>query len=115
MHNEKYITFFSEKKENILEKNTIIYVITGEKHKTQIYTLGGEVYETRMTLGELEKSLGDEFVKIRRNTLVRASEIMSIADSINLKNGDKLKYTIRQKRRIIDEVLRITAKEENVI
>lgn len=109
MQNEKYITFYRDKKENMLDKSTIIYAVTGEKHKTKIYTTGGEVYEVRITLGELERALGGEFVKVRRSTLVRATEIVSLTESVNLKNGDSLKYTPRQKRRIIDEVFKITS------
>lgn len=108
MQNEKYISFFSQRKKIILDIDAILYAIqTGCKMK--IHTMGGEIYETRMTLCELENLLGNEFIKLKRNTLVRALEIESVADEVTLKNGDTLKFAARQKQRIIDEVLRITA------
>ena len=109
MPNNKYITFFLNKKENMLDKSAIVYAEAGEKHKTKIHTSGGEIYDVRITLGELEETLGKEFVKVRRNALVRASEIESLTDNVNLKNGDSVRYTQRQKRRIIERVMGITA------
>lgn len=109
MLNEKYISFFSSRKKIIVDIDSILYAIQNGC-KMKIYASGGEIYETRLTLSELENSLGDEFIKIKRNTLVRVSEIEAVADSVTLKNGDTLQYAARQKQRIIDEVLRKTAR-----
>lgn len=111
LQKEKFLTFFSHKKETILDKSAIIYVITGEKHRTKIHTFGGDIYDVRIPLHELEKSLGNEFIKIRRNALVRATEVESLTDSLNLKNGVVLKYTKRQKKRIISDIIKATSSE----
>lgn len=108
MPNEKYISFFSQRKKIILDIDAILYAIQ-DGCKMKIHTMGGEIHETRMTMCELEKSLGDEFIKLKRNTLVRALEIESVADEVTLKNGDTLKFAARQKQRIIGEVLKKTA------
>lgn len=108
LQNEKYISFFSQRKKVILDINAILYAIQDDC-KMKLHTKVGEIYETRMTLCELEKSLGDEFIKLKRNTIVRASAIETVADSVTLKNGDTLKFAARQKQRIIDEVLKKTA------
>lgn len=110
MENEKYISFFSHKKKIIIDIAAICYAIQ-DGRKVRIHTLGGEIYETRLPIYELEKMLGEEYVKIKRNTIVKISAIESIADSVHLKNGDMLKFAARQKQRIIDDVLRITAQE----
>ncbi len=64
----------------------------------KIYTAGGEIHETRMTMCELKKLLGNEFIKLKRNTIVRASAIETVADSVTLKNGDMLKFAARQNK-----------------
>lgn len=105
MRNEKYISFFSHRKKIILNIDTVLYAIC-DGCKTKIHTVGGDMYETRMPMCELEKSLGDEFTKLKRNTLARTSAIETVADGVTLKNGDTLKFATRQKHRIIDEVLK---------
>lgn len=109
MQNEKFITFFSHRKKIIIDINTVLYAMQ-DNCRTVIHTSGGEKYETRLTLSELERALGEEFIKIKRNTLVRASAIEAVADSVALKNGDTLQYAARQKQKIIDEVLNKTAR-----
>ncbi len=49
MQKEKYITFFSNKRENVLDTCYILYAVA-ENSKTEIHTTGGEMYETRMPL-----------------------------------------------------------------
>ena len=61
------------------------------------------MYETRMTLGELEEMLGEDFIKIHRGCLVSVMAIHDIADTINLSNGESLEYTIRKKKEIMDQ------------
>ena len=109
MQGEKYLTFFSNRKKIIVNVDVVLYAIQ-DGCKMKIHTVGGEIYETRMTLAELENSLGNEFIKIKRNTLVRASAVESVAESVILRNGEALKFAARQKPRIIDDVLRITAR-----
>lgn len=104
MQKEKYITFFSKRKEIVLNTDTILYAVT-ENNAINIYTTGGETYKTRLTICELEDILGDAFIKIKRNSIVLAKAIESVTDSVNLKNGEMLKYPLRQKKRIIDELM----------
>lgn len=104
MQKEKYITFFSNRREIVLNTNTILYVVT-ENNAINIHTTGGETYKARLPLCELESILGDAFIKIKRNSIVLAEAIESVTDSVNLKSGDILKYPLRQRKRIIDELL----------
>ncbi len=104
MQKEKYITFYSKKKEVALDTESILYV-TAENNKTNIHTTGGELYETRLTLWELEEALSETFIKIKRGILVSVAAVESVTDLVHLKNGEALHYTIRQKKRIIDELL----------
>ena len=115
MQKEKYITFISNKRKTVISIGTILYA-TMEGNKAKIHICGGEVYETRMTLGKLEEKLGENFIKVSRGCLVSVAAIQDITDTVRLSSGERLKYTQRQKRRIIDEVMKITASapaEEN--
>lgn len=107
MNNEKYLSFFSKRKKMVIDVGAILYAIQ-DGCRMKIHTAGGEAYETRLTLSELEQSIGGGFIKIKRNTLVRAAAIETVADDVTLKNGDTLKFAARQKQRIIDEVLGLT-------
>ncbi len=69
----------------------------------EIHVSGGKIYPTRMTLPELEKELGDGFIKVHRGCIVSAMAIHNISDNINLNNGESLIYTIRKKNQIIEQ------------
>ena len=56
-----------------------------------------------MTLDQLEKMLGDGFIKVHRGCIVSAMAIHDITDNINLSNGESLAYTLRKKNQIIDQ------------
>ena len=103
MQKEKYITIISNRKKIILSISTILYIITRGKN-TDIHVSGGKIYETRMTLGELETDLGDGFIKVHRGCIVSARAIHDITDCINLSNGETLEYTIRRKKEIIRQL-----------
>lgn len=99
----KYITIVSDRKEVVLNADTILYVLmTG--NNADIHVLGGAVYKTRITLGEIEEKLGDCFIKIHRGGIVSAMAIHSITDKINLSNGESLIYTHRKKKQIIKQL-----------
>lgn len=104
MQKEKYISFFSHRKKIIIDIDAILYAIQ-DGCKMRIHTTGGEIYETRLKLCELENLLDEDFIKIKRNTLVRTSEIESVTDNVMLKTGDTLQFAARQKQRIIDEMM----------
>ena len=102
MREAKYITITSNGKKLVLSVSTILYVLMVEK-TAEIHVSGGKIYETRMTLRELEEKLGDGFIKVHRGCLVSAMAIHDITDSVNLSNGESLIYTIRKKNQIIDQ------------
>lgn len=100
---ENFITFFSNRKEIVLSVGAIMYVVA-QGNKVGIHTVGGEVYEARMTLCEIENILGEAFIKVKRNTIVAAEAIECVTDSVHLKNGEELPYPPRQKKHIIERL-----------
>ena len=111
MQETKHITIISNREKIVLGMNSILYVIVTGK-KAQIHVSGDKVYETRMSLNQLENELGDDFIKVHRGCLVSAMAIHDITDSINLINGDSLQYTIRKKSKIIEK---FHLKQKNII
>lgn len=103
MQETKTITIISHRKKVVLSISTILYVLMIGKN-AEIHVSGGMVYETRMTLGELEKELGENFIKVHRGCIVSAMAIHDITDKINLSNGESLEYTVRKKKQIIDQL-----------
>ena len=102
MHKTKYITIISSRKKIVLGVSAILYIIVIGKN-TQIHILGEKVYETKMSLSQLEKELGDGFIKVHRGCIVSAMAIHDITDKINLINGETLEYTSRKKNKIIEQ------------
>lgn len=111
LQEEKYITFISNKRKIVISIGTILYAVM-EGNKAVIHICGGEVYETRMTLGKLEEKLGENFIKVSRGCLVSAAEIQDITDTVRLSSGERLKYTARKKNLIINE---FNSKQKNMI
>ncbi|MDD6490477.1 MAG: LytTR family DNA-binding domain-containing protein [Clostridia bacterium] len=102
MQESKYITIISKGKKIVLSIDTILYVLMINK-VAEIHVSGGKIYETRMTLSELEEKLGNVFIKVNRGCIVSTMAIHDITDSINLNNGESLIYTIRKKNQIIEQ------------
>ena len=98
---EKFITINSNRRKIVLNISTILYVLMRGK-RVEIHVSGGRIYDTRMTLSEIEKKLGEGFIKVHRGCVVSAMAIHDITDSINLSNGEALVYTLRKKKEIID-------------
>lgn len=98
----KYITIISNGKKIVLGISTILYVVMIKK-VAEIHVSGGKIFETRMTVAQLEKELGEGFIKINRGCLVSAIAIHEITDKIILNNGESLLYTIRKKNYIIEQ------------
>lgn len=103
MHETKHITIISSRKKVVLGVSAILYILVIGKN-TQIHILGKKVYETKMSLNQLEKELGDGFIKVHRGCLVSAMAIHDITDKINLINGESLEYTTRKKNQIIQQL-----------
>lgn len=61
----KFITILSKGKEIVLGVSTILYVLMVNK-TAEIHVSGDWIYKTRMTLSELEKKLGEGFIKVNR-------------------------------------------------
>ena len=102
LQDTKFITFFWKKKKIVLGTGGILYVIR-IKDKVEIHVLNNRIYITSMSLAELEKQLGDEFIKVHRGCLVSVKAIHEIADKIVLCNGEYLEYTIRKRKLIIEQ------------
>ena len=102
MQDLKHITIFSEKRKVVLGISTILYVIM-VGNTAEIHVSGDKIYKTRKSLSELEKMLGEDFIKVHRGCLVSVMAIHDITDNINLSNGEKLIYTIRKKKEILNQ------------
>ena len=111
MQEIKHITIISNRKKIVLGISAVLYVLVIGRN-TQIYILGGKVYETRISLSQLEKELGDGFIKVHRGCLVSVMAIHDITDKINLNNGESLEFTIRKKNQIIEQ---LHLKQKNII
>lgn len=111
MQEIKNITIISKKRKVVLNISTILYVLM-VGNNAEIHISGDKVYETRMTLGELEKILGEGFIKVHRGCIVSAMAIHDITDTINLSNGESLTYTVRKKSEIIEQFHK---KQKNII
>lgn len=103
MEKGKYITIRSGRKEILLDAGTVLYVQM-TRNVASIHLLGGKVYEVRITLAELEKELGDSFIKVHRSCLVSVMAIHTIDDKIHLINGESLDYVVRRKKEIREQL-----------
>ena len=103
MQDAEKITIISNKKEIELNISGILYVqMSG--NWAFIHNLDGHVCQTRITLAELEKALGDNFIKVNRGCLVSAMAIHDVTDKINLCNGESLHYVVRKKKEILGKL-----------
>lgn len=105
MKNAERITIISDKKEVKLNIRTILYVLMNG-NMAYIHCSTTKIWETRMTLNELERMLGDDFIKVKRNCLVSVFAIHNVTDRINLCNGESLEYAQRNRSQLIDELQR---------
>lgn len=105
------ITVTSDKKRITLNVSTILYVQM-KRNIAAIHTISGAVYETRLTLAELERMLGDGFLKVSRGTLVSAMAVHEVGEQIELNNGERLDYAVRSRREIAAQ---LSARQKTVI
>lgn len=103
MQKDKTITINTNGKGIELDISQILYVLM-DGNIASIHLSKEEVYSTRITLTELEKKLGDNFIKVKRGCLVSAMAIHSVTDTINLCNGESLLYVIRSKKEILEKL-----------
>lgn len=102
MQETKYLIIISNRRKVVLGISTILYAVVRGK-STEIHVSGGKIYQTRMTLVELERNLGEGFIKVHRGCIVSVMAIHNITDKINLSNGEYLEYTKRKKNQIIEQ------------
>ena len=105
------ITIISNKQEMVLNTRQILYVKM-RGNIASIHIIDGLVHQTRITLAELEKALGDNFIKVSRGCLVSAMAIHNVTDKINLCNGESLAYVVRKKKEILEK---LQAKRQDII
>ena len=111
MQEEKSISIVSNRKRIFIGINTILYVLMNGNN-AEIHVFGGEIYRTRMSLGKLEETLGEGFIKVHRGCIVSVMAIHDISNRIYLCNGESLEYTIRKKKQIVAQ---LRAKQKNII
>lgn len=108
---EENITIIVNKKEITLPIKTIWYVLMSG-NIAHIHVSDGNIYSSRMTMGELEALLGDDFIKVKRGCLVSVMAIHNITHRINLSNGETLGYVAQKKKEI---QLKFQEKQERII
>lgn len=102
MKNAAKITIVADKREIRLNIRSILYVLMNG-NIASIHCQKGKVYKMRITLAELEKSLDENFIKVKRGCIVSVFAIHDITDKINLCNGEKLDYAHRNRPEIENE------------
>lgn len=102
MQDARSITFFSEMREVTVNIRTILY-IKMNKGISYVHLISGEVLPTRTTIMEFEQMLDENFIKIRRGSLVSVYAIHSITDTVNLINGESLEYAERILENIMEQ------------
>ena len=103
MQKTEYITIISDRKNIALKTSEILYVLM-DGRRAQLHMSDGQVYESRMPLAELEKLLGNEFIKLHRGCIASVRAIHGVTDKVSLNNGELLEYTLRKKQHIIAEL-----------
>ncbi len=99
MKNKGFLNINTDKKNVSVPFLSILYVIM-EGNNAFVHTQN-HVYQTRMTLAEIEPVLGDDFLKVKRGCLVSVIAIHNITDKINLINGETLEYATRHRKEIL--------------
>lgn len=106
MLNGTSITISVDKKEVSVDIGAILYVQM-KRNVAEIHVTGGEVYKTRIPLTDLEEMLGDYFIKVDRGCLVCAKAIYDVKKTIDLINGESLRYVVRKKKEVKAQLLRM--------
>ena len=98
----KYINIVFDRRRIKIDIGTILYVIMVGRC-AEIHVAGGEEYKTRLSMATLQEELGENFIQVHRGCVVSAMAIHDITDNINLCNGESLIYTVRKKKKILEE------------
>ena len=100
---KKYISVLSGGKKIVLNRDAVLYVLMVGRN-AEIHLTDKQIYETRMSLSQLEEQLGEAFLEIHRGCIVATRAIHSITDKVYLSNGEALIYTLRKKKQIIEQL-----------
>lgn len=111
MVQSNHIIITANRKPVSLDVRTILYVFMNE-NVAEIHVAGDQIYRTRMTLENLEQSLGQAFIKVHRSCLVSVMAIHDVSDKIYLSNGEALNYVVRKKKAIQAE---LSEKRKNLL
>ena len=103
MQEAKTITLMTGRTRTELEIDTIHYIVM-KRNYAEIHADWGEVIRARITMEELEKALGRDFVKVHRSCLVSVAHIRHISDKVVLNSGEEVKYALQKKREIVARV-----------
>ena len=82
----------------------VVLYITMKRNYAEFHLAGGKTREVRVTMGQLEEQLGPDFVKIHRSTLVSVRAIHDVTDTVNLSNGETLRYVSNKKAWLRSEI-----------
>lgn len=111
MNNRGSLTIVVDKKQVEIPLHTILYIIM-EGNNAFIHVQSGHIYQSRITLSEIESSLDDKFIKIKRGCMVSVFAIHNITDKVNLINGETLDFAYRHKTELI---IKFHEKQEKII
>lgn len=100
MKNRGALKLVVEKKTIEIPLDTILYVIM-EGNNALVHLQSGQVYQSRITLAEIESLLDDNFIKVKRGCMVSVFAIHNITDKVNLVNGESLDYASRHRTELI--------------
>lgn len=103
MRDREKMMIAADRKTGALDPDRILYV-TMFGNYAEVHARDGEVFRVRVTLGELERELGDRFIKIHRGCIVSVEDIYNVTDRVYLGNGEALDYTKRKKKEITDSL-----------
>ncbi|MGN1417317.1 MAG: LytTR family transcriptional regulator DNA-binding domain-containing protein [Oscillospiraceae bacterium] len=103
MQESKFISVIVNRKKVEIDVRNILYVVMRRKN-AEIHVLGGKVYVTRTTYGDILKALDDNFIEVRRGCIVSVMAIHNVTRMVNLSNGESIEYTVRKKKDIVTEL-----------
>lgn len=106
---EKTLSIIYDKKEININLKQILY-IKMDGNNASIHVFPDIIYQTRITLFDIEKQLDENFIKVKRGCIVSVVAIHSITDKINLNNGENLEFASRNKKQLVDELKKKTSK-----
>lgn len=106
MYTRKTITIPVDNQEVTIYISRILYIKMA-RNVAEIHMANGEIHRARVTLQELELSLGDYFLKVDRGCMVSALAVHSIDSNINLLNGEILDFAKRRKKELQNQLAHI--------